>query len=183
MNCHLSLTVIVYFAHLAILMHRVAIILTSIFISFVEGFLYLLFSIDKSSLYLYSMLSSLSPFKCLPCSFFFLWLSVRCTPPPLYCRTVTRKSCSQTPLKSASGWPKRCTVARGPRNENSDSYCWAPDHLNHFVIDMSHSYFVINMCGYGRKYIFTYLLTYLQQRYWLLKPTITYHEDQKMYKM
>ena len=65
---------------------------------------------------------------------------------------------SQTPLKSASGWPKRCIVTRGPRNENSTSYCWAPDHQNHFVIvKLLYSYFVINMYGFGRKYIFTYL--------------------------
>ena len=75
-----------------------------------------------------------------------------CTPPPLHRQTVTRKTASQAPLKSALGWPAvlyRRTL--GPRNENSYRFYGAPGQPSINNSGNSCIFIIVKLIGYGRK--------------------------------
>ena len=128
----------------------------------------------------------------LPISMLSLYLSAYiCTPTPLHRQTVTRKTASQAPLKSAAGWPTRLYQNSRALQRKQLSLLRGPP-ANHILVNLVfHAYILLSsdwIWSEINDYLLTYLLEYMNSwlklktnwfiytvlQYFLLVHTVTY---------
>ena len=105
----------------------------------------------------------------LPISMLSLYLSAYiCTPTPLHRQTVTRKTASQAPLKSAVGWPTQLYQnSRAPQRKQLLLLRGPP--ANHILVNLVFHAYILLSSDWIWSEINDYLLTYLLLLLLLLK--------------